>query len=111
MLNHDDFEQHDWVYARSAIVLAVQFFHEIVDMNKIYRSVDLPEKMVFRYKILHAQNFHYSTPKLLLLIQHLCSLLSLFSSILPFICEKAQLSLAFFDRLNAPFGASWERRI
>ncbi|MDD6263487.1 MAG: hypothetical protein PUA83_10475, partial [Clostridiales bacterium] len=65
-------------------------------MNETHRSVDLSEQMIPVPRFFHTQYLYYSTSKLLLLIQFLFSLLSLFFS---FICEKAQFSLDFFDSL------------
>ena len=69
-------------------------------MDESHCSIYLPEQMISWNKILHAQNLYHAASEFLLLIQHLSSLLSLFSSILSSIRKKAQLLLDFFDKLK-----------
>ena len=71
MLYHDDFEQHYRVYAWAAIILTVQLFHKIINVNEIYSSIHLSEQMISGYKILHTQYLYHPTSKFLLLVQHL----------------------------------------
>lgn len=98
-------------YAWTVVFFALQFFHEIADMNETHRSIELSEQMISIPRIFHTQYFYCSTSKFLLLIQSLFSLLSLFFS---FICEKAQFSLDFFDSLLlypiTPWPTHWRRR-
>ena len=100
MLYHDDFEQHYRFCAWAAIILTVQFFHKIIDMDEIYCSIYPLEQMVSGHQSFHAQYFDYPSAQFLLLIQHLFTLLSSLFFYFNIYMQKAQLSLDFFDSLR-----------
>jgi len=96
VLDQYHLEQHHWVYARSAIVLAVQWLHHLVQPAKIHCLVYFPQQMLLWHQAIYSYYLYYMTVHFPT-FQHLFHHLLL---ILPLINEKAQLLLDFFDRLS-----------
>ena len=97
VLDQYHLEQHHWVYARSAIVLAVQWLHHLVQPAKIHCLVYFPQQMLLWHQAIYSYYLYYMTVHFPT-FQHLFHHLLL---ILPLMNEKAQLLLDFFDRLRA----------
>ena len=95
MLDQYHLEQHHWVYARPAIVFAVQGLHHLVQSAKIHCSVYFPQQMLLWHQTVYANHLDYVTIHFPA-FQHLSHHLLL---ILPLMNEKAQLMLDFFVRL------------
>ena len=53
MLDQYHLEQHHWVYARSAIVFAVQWLHHLVQPAKIHCSVYFPQQMLLWHQAVY----------------------------------------------------------
>ena len=96
MLDQYHLEQHHWVYARPAIVFAVQGLHHLVQSAKIHCSVYFPQQMLLWHQTVYANHLDYVTIHFPA-FQHLSHHLLL---ILPLMNEKAQLLLDFFDKLS-----------
>ena len=101
VLDQYHLEQHHWVYARSAIVLAVQWLHHLVQPAKIHCLVYFPQQMLLWHQAIYSYYLYYMTVHFPT-FQHLFHHLLL---ILPLMNEKAQLLLDFFDRLESAPGA------
>ena len=102
MLDQYHLEQHHWVYARPAIVFAVQGLHHLVQSAKIHCPVYFPQQMLLWHQTVYANHLDYVTIHFPA-FQHLSHHLLL---ILPLMNEKAQLMLDFFDRLRGSLRAS-----
>ena len=61
MLDQHNFEQHHWVYAWPAVVLAVQIFHKFVYLFEIDCCVDLSQQVILWDHVLQIYKFKLST--------------------------------------------------
>ena len=61
MLDQHNLEQHHWVYAWPAVVLAVQIFHKFVYLFEIDRCVDLSQQVILWDHVLQIYKFKLST--------------------------------------------------
>ena len=102
MLDQHHFHQHYRINARSPFVFAIQIFYHLVELVKIYCSINLPEQMFLRHKVFHPYHGH-DISSALPLAYHLftaCLFLLLLYHILS---KKATFYGDFFDRLLLPF--------
>ena len=105
MLDQHNLEQHHWVYAWPAVVLAVQIFHKFVYLFEIDCRVDLSQQVILWDHVLQIYKFKLSTI-FCFFYQHLYhpSLLYRILSLNSRISneKKGHLPVTFFDRLNRP---------
>ena len=103
MLDQHNLEQHHWVYAWPAVVLAVQIFHKFVYLFEIDCCVDLSQQVILWDHVLQIYKFKLSTI-FCFFYQHLYhpSLLYRILSLNSRISneKKGHLPVTFFDRLK-----------
>ena len=103
MLDQHNLEQHHWVYAWPAVVLAVQIFHKFVYLFEIDCCVDLSQQVILWDHVLQIYKFKLSTI-FCFFYQHLYhpSLLYRILSLNSRISneKKGHLLVTFFDRLK-----------
>ena len=61
MLDQHDLEQHHWVNAWSAVVLAVQILYKFVDLFEIDCCIDLPQQVTLRHHVFQTYKFQLSS--------------------------------------------------
>ena len=59
MLDQHHFEQHHWIYAWPAIVLAVQGLHYFIQTAEIHCPVYLPQKMLLWYQAVYPHDLYH----------------------------------------------------
>ena len=95
MLDQHHLEQHHRIDAGAPIILTIERLHHFIQTCEVHRCIYLSQQMLLRYQLvydyeLYQISIHFPA------FQHLASPLS----ILPYLSEKAQYLLDFFDRLK-----------
>lgn len=95
MLDQHHLEQHHRIDAGAPIILTIERLHHFIQTCEVHRCIYLSQQMLLRYQLvydyeLYQISIHFPA------FQHLSSPLP----ILPYLSEKAQYLLDFFDRLK-----------
>ena len=95
MLDQHHLEQHHRVNAGAPIILTIERLHHFIQLCEVHRCIYLSQQMRLRHQLvydyeLYQISIHFPA------FQHLASPLP----ILPYLSEKAQLQVDFFDRLS-----------
>ena len=95
MLDQHHLEQHHRVDAGASIILAIERLHHFIQLCEVHRCIYLSQQMLLRHQLvydyeLYQISIHFPA------FQHLSSPLP----ILPYLSEKAQHLMDFFDELG-----------